>query len=54
MEEEKENEGDDNSGEEPTVKFEVSTRDVTAAWELVQLSMEAHKCFKVIILLVIN
>ena len=38
---------EENDDEEPKVKFEVAKEDVRAAWDLVQLSIETHKSFKV-------
>ena len=43
-------EGDEPEDGEPSVKFEVIGSDVDAAWDLVQLSFETHKSFKVSIL----
>ena len=43
-------EGDAPEDGEPSVKFEVVGSDVDAAWDLVQLSFETHKSFKVSIL----
>ena len=42
---------DDDAGEEPTAKFEVAASDVDAGWDLIMLSFEAQKNFKVHILL---
>ena len=44
--------GEANDNEEPTAKFEVAATDVDAGWDLVMLSFEAQKNFKVNIVLV--